>query len=198
MAVTVLQRDVTAAGKQVGLVVADTAAELVAFTAGIGAGAIGFAVDNLAHYVFDGTTWNKRVSVSSYALQVAAANAATLTDAQTLYFGGFPSVVPGTTAAVSRVYIPRAGTIVATYIYGRAGTAGTNESWSLSVRLNNTTDALVQALASNSADRVWLNAAMSMAVAAGDYVEIKSANPTWATNPANLTWNGTILVRESQ
>ncbi len=199
MAWTAYFRDVTGNGTQIALIVADTAAELP--TTGFAAGTLGYAADTQTHYFLYWTgfalAWLKRVRTNVFAIQVAAANAATLTDAQTIYFGSRPSVAPGTTAAVSRLYIPRAGSIVAATIYGRAGTAGTNESWTLSIRLNNTSDTTIQALASNSQDRVWSNTSLAIAVAAGDYIEIKSVNPTWATNPANLVWSGTIILEAS-
>lgn len=131
---------------------------------------------------------------TGYAVTVSAANAATTTDAQVLYFGGTFAVAPSTTAGNHRLYIPKSGTIKSAYVWAHSATAGTNESWTLAIRLNNTTDTTIQALASNANYRLWSNTGLSIAVAAGDYIEIKSTNPTWATNPANVRFGGAIYI----
>jgi hypothetical protein len=114
-------------------------------------------------------------------------------DGATIYFGNLPKA-PVTTAAISKVYIPRAGTIKRAEIYCYSGTPGTNESWSGYVRLNNTTDTLIQTRAVNTNERVFTNSALSIAVVAGDYIEIKFINPTWATNPATTIFGGYIYI----
>jgi hypothetical protein len=101
---------------------------------------------------------------------------------------------PITTANVSKIYIRKAGTIKIAEIYCYSGTAGTAEAWSLYIRKNNTTDTLIQTLSVNTSERVFTNSALSIAVAAGDYVEIKSVNPTWATNPLTCIFGGYIYV----
>lgn len=92
------------------------------------------------------------------------------------------------------MYIPKAGVIKAAYIYCNAGTAGTAEAWPANVRLNNATDTLVQSLALSNVNRAWANTNLNVAVVAGDYVEIKLVNPTWATNPANVRFAATIYI----
>lgn len=104
------------------------------------------------------------------------------------------AVAPSTTAARWRVYIPKAGTIKTAYLFSYAGTAGTNENWSTYIRLNNTSDTLIQTLAANTNARVWSNINMSISVVAGDYIEIKEVFPAWATNPATVTRNGVIYI----
>jgi len=131
--------------------------------------------------------------VSNYALIVHSASQSTTTDSQMMYWGGFP-VVPSTTAARWRVYIPKAGTIKAARIYSYAGTAGSNENWSMYIRKNNTSDTLIQTLAANTNDRVWANDALSIAVVAGDYIEIKEIQPAWGTNPATVTRTGVVYI----
>ena len=110
-----------------------------------------------------------------------------------MYWGGM-AVAPSPTANRWRVYIPKAGTIKAARIYSYAGTAGSNENWSMYIRKNNTSDTLIQTLAVATADRVWANDALDIAVAAGDYIEIKEVQPTWATNPATVTRTGVIYI----
>lgn len=146
-------------------------------------------------YTSGGVRRDLGTGVQGYSLEVQAANAATMTDAQTIFFGGLAANAPSTTDGIQRLYIPVAGRITATTIFARAATAGTNESWTLSVRLNSTTDTAIQALSANTNSRTWTNLALNIAVAAGDFIEIKSVNPTWATNPANVAFGGTVFVR---
>ena len=128
-----------------------------------------------------------------YALSVGATTYAAPADSVTVYFGNRYNSPTGT-PDITRVYIPRGGTIIRADVLGFAATAGSNESWEMYIRLNNTTDTLIQALASSSATRVWSNAALSVTVAAGDYIEIKLVNPAWGTNPANVSYGGNILI----
>lgn len=115
------------------------------------------------------------------------------TDAQTVYFGTLPKA-PVTAAATSKVYIPKSGTLKRAEVYCYSGTAGTAESWSLYVRLNNTTDTLIQTLAVSASERRFTNNALSIVVSAGDYVEIKGVQPTWVTNPATTIYGGYIYI----
>ncbi len=116
------------------------------------------------------------------------------TDAQTVYFGMLPKA-PVTAAATSKVYIREAGTITAANIYCYSGTAGTAESWSLYIRVNNTTDYLIATLAASASERVFSNTSLSIAVTAGDYIEIKGVQPTWVTNPLTTIYGGYILIK---
>jgi hypothetical protein len=128
-----------------------------------------------------------------YAIRLTSASQATTTDSQTMYWGGM-AVAPSATAARWRVYIPKTGTLKACYIYSYSGTAGSNENWSMYIRLNNASDTLIQTLASASSDRIWSNTGLSIAVVAGDYIEIKEIQPAWGTNPATVTRTGVIYI----
>lgn len=114
-------------------------------------------------------------------------------DAQTIFFGNLPKA-PTTTAGISQIFIRKAGTIKVAEIYCFSGTAGTNEAWSISIRLNNATDTLIQTVSSASGVRTFTNSSLNVAVVAGDYVEIKSVNPTWATNPLTTVFGGYLYI----
>jgi hypothetical protein len=101
---------------------------------------------------------------------------------------------PTTTANTSKIYIRKAGTIKIAEIYVYSGTAGTAESWSLYIRKNNSADTLIATVAVSASERVFTNSALSIAVAAGDYVEIKGIQPLWATNPLTTVYGGYIYV----
>ena len=129
-----------------------------------------------------------------YTLEGQAASQATTTDGQTLYWGSM-IVAPSTTANRWRIYIPKTGVIESVYIYSYSGTAGSAENWSTYIRLNNTSDTLIQTLAVNTNDRVWSNTSLNISVTQGNYIEIKEVCPTWATNPATVTRVVTIYIK---
>lgn len=114
-------------------------------------------------------------------------------DAVTIYFGNNPKA-PVTAAATIKVFIPKTGTIKRADIYCQSGTAGTNEAWPMYIRLNNTTDTLIASVALATQERIFANSSLSIAVTAGDYIEIKSVNPTWVTNPLTTTFGGQIYI----
>ena len=113
----------------------------------------------------------------------------THTDAETIYFGNAAvglNNVPNT----RKIYFPKAGTIKMAKIWSYATTAGSAEAWSMYVRKKNVTDTLIQTVSLATNERSWTNNSMSISIAAGDYVEIKGVNPTWATNPTGVAYSG--------
>jgi hypothetical protein len=129
---------------------------------------------------------------TAYTLSVQALTSSPA-DGATIFFGNLPKA-PVTTGAISKVYIPRAGNITRAEIYCYSGTAGTAENWSGYIRLNNTTDTLIATLGVATNERRFSNTALSIAVVAGDYIEIKFINPTWATNPLTTIFGGYIYI----
>lgn len=111
------------------------------------------------------------------------------TDGQTVYFGMLPKA-PTTTAAISKIYLRAACTLKRAEIYCYSGTAGSNESWSLYVRKNNTTDTLIATLSVSASERVFSNAALNVTFVSGDYLEIKGVQPSWGTNPLTTIYGG--------
>jgi len=115
------------------------------------------------------------------------------TDSVTVYFGMLPKA-PVTVAGTSKIYIRKAGTIKIVEIYCYSGTAGTNESWSLYIRKNNLYDSLIATVAVNTNERIFSNTELYISVIAGDYIEIKSVQPAWATNPLTTIFGGYIYI----
>lgn len=140
----------------------------------------------------DDAGWSVSNGTLGYTLSVQALSSSP-TDAQTVYFGQLPKA-PVTAAATSKVYIPKTGVIRRATIYCYSGTAGTAESWSLYVRVNNTTDTLIATLAVSASERVFSNSGLAIAVSAGDYFEVKGVQPTWATNPATTIYGGYVYI----
>lgn len=114
-------------------------------------------------------------------------------DATTYYFGLGTTASP-TSANVRRAYFPRAGTVTSIYVTFFITTlAGTTEASTISFRLNNTTDTTISAAVNNSTQfSVVSNTALSIAVAQGDYFEIKWVTPTWVTNPTGVVVSAVV------
>ena len=120
----------------------------------------------------------------------AASNPA---DATTYHWGARPGSL-NVTAASSRIYFRRACTItnIDTII---TCSVGDNTATSLYLRLNNTTDTTLSTTLDFSATTVVLASTVSIAIAAGDYVEFKLVTPTWpTTNPTNMTGGAQIYA----
>lgn len=113
-------------------------------------------------------------------------------DATTYYFGQLLSASLQTSSAVRRIYIPKAGTITYVAVNFTQGGAGTGETSSLYIRLNDTTDTTISTTVVNNSSPTFYSAAVSIAVVAGDYVEFKWVTPTWVTNPTAVFTNATI------
>lgn len=114
-------------------------------------------------------------------------------DAGTVYFGqniGTPSGV-----GTRRIYFRRSCTIVTCNINVYSAVAGTNEAWSIYIRLNNTTDTLVATVSAATNERIFLNTSLSIAIVSGDYIEFKMVNPTWVTNPTGTVIGGYITLQ---
>jgi len=127
-----------------------------------------------------------------YAINVQALTSSPV-DGQTVYFGMLPKT-PQTTAGRSDVYIRKAGTIKIVEIYCYSGTAGSSEAWSLYIRKNNTTDYLIATVSTASSERIFSNAGLNIAMATGDYFEIKGVQPTWVTNPLTTIYGGYVYI----
>jgi hypothetical protein len=102
---------------------------------------------------------------------------------------------PTTTANISKVYVRAACTIKRAEIYCYSGTAGTNEAWSLYIRKNNSADTLIATVSAATNERVFSNTSLNIAMAAGDYFEIKGSQPTWVTNPATTIYGGHVYIK---
>jgi len=116
-------------------------------------------------------------------------------DSSNYYFGGNPAVGPATVALLQRIYFAKAAVIRRADINWYEGTVvGTNENISIYIRLNDTTDTLIQTVGAAAASKIFTNAALTIAIAAGDYIEIKIVTPAWVTNPTNVCVGGVIYA----
>lgn len=101
-------------------------------------------------------------------------------------------------AAYSRIYSSTSGTIKQAYGTVRVqGSLGSAQTAQIVFRLNNTTDTTIAAAQSfTAATNDFNNTALSIAVVAGDYFEIKVVCPTWTpTNPTTVSLSVSILMQ---
>ncbi len=134
-----------------------------------------------------------------YALDVQAHNSGQPLDSSR-YFGQLPKVLQST-ANISKVYIPKSGTIKRAVIYSYAtGTVGTAQDWSMYIRLYDKTtetliqETLIQTVGLDTAERIWQNDALNIAVNAGDYFEIRSFRAASGTASNNIIFSGYVWI----
>lgn len=116
-------------------------------------------------------------------------------DATTYYGGNNFWRVSVTVAGTMRVYVPKAGTIKSCYLYVKnSGTAGTSETSTINIRLNDMTDTAITSSLVTNASGAFSNTGLAIAVVAGDFLEFKWVTPTWVTNPTNIDIDGVIYI----
>lgn len=156
------------------------------------------APDRISDYLvsFDtSASTAKKLSIKDSGAYVLEAQFASTSpaDATTYFFGPFFSAVMGTTSGNHRVYIPRAGVITRVDLF-MSGTAGSSETSTISVRLNDTTDTTITSILNLSTFPVYVTNAISITVAAGDWVNIKWLTPTWVTNPTGIVGSVKLFI----
>lgn len=114
-------------------------------------------------------------------------------DSTTRYISGLP-ITPQTTYAAGHYTAPVAGTITAAaFNWYSSGTAGSNETISIYVRVNDTTDYLIASVGNTNANKQFINGALSISLAANDTFNVKMVFPAWATNPTTCNIGGVLL-----
>jgi hypothetical protein len=137
-------------------------------------------------FTYDGSNWVEDTKAGQgYTLQAHSGSTAP-NNITTYYFGSrFDSAMEGG-AAHCRIYIPTAGTIRKALVHFNQN-AGTSETSSIYIRLNNSSETLISAaLTNDGADTTASNNTLNIPVAAGDYLEIKWVTPTWVTQPTGV------------
>ena len=118
----------------------------------------------------------------------------TRNDNAILFWGQSP-VAPEIVGGRRRIYVDSNCTIKKATIANWSLTAGTGENWSMYIRVNDTTDTLIQTIGVAANHRKWTNTSLSISLNAGDYFEIKEVCPAWATNPVGTQMAGNILIQ---
>jgi hypothetical protein len=123
-------------------------------------------------------------------------NAWTITAGQTYYIANYPRN-PATTVNTSRVGIPKAGTITdALFTIYSQGVIGSNNGITASIRLNNTTDYLIEQNATANTFRTFTNNSLNIPVSVGDTIELKLQIATpYTTVPTNNFPTANVLIK---
>jgi hypothetical protein len=119
--------------------------------------------------------------------------AGNLASGTTYYFGNVGRSMIANTTDVSKVYIPKTGTIKKAYITSYSTTTGTITSITVNIRLNNTTDTLVASSTASANFRTYNNNSLSIAVTEGEYIEMKVTS-TSSLAPTGNIFSGTLYI----
>ena len=138
----------------------------------------------------DTATLSSRIG---YALNIGALGSNY--SASTTYYFGMPAIASTSTAAIRRIYIPYSGTIKACQLYARTTNATSTESWTISIRLKNTSNTSIGSVGNASQDKVWSNSSLSISVTEGDYIELITTTPAWSTLPSTTYFYGSIYIQ---
>lgn len=104
----------------------------------------------------------------------------------------------GNFGSVQKVYFPIRNIIKAVIFNTYANTvAGSAESISVYLRINNTTDYLIGTIATVGPERKFLRNDLNIVMNENDFFEFKMVCPTWVTNPTNMfiSW---VLYAENE
>lgn len=108
------------------------------------------------------------------------------------YYGSAP-IVTGSGENTVRIYIPRSGVITKCYFTVIGDPSATNETGTVSIRVNNATDNTVSSSVTfNAYQSYYNNTSLNIPVTEGNYIWVKVLTPTWATNPNILGILGQI------
>lgn len=116
-------------------------------------------------------------------------------DSTVYYSGGFASVGPSTTAALRRIYFPSACTITDCTLFIVTNVSGSGETVNFAIRVNNTTDTALTSGTIAATATTIVTTGLSISIAAGDYIELKTTTPAWASNPTGTFISGSISIR---
>lgn len=118
-------------------------------------------------------------------------------DGTTVYFSGSGSVAQSANVVGKRIYPAQACTLMGISLnWGATSTAGSGEDISMYVRLNDTTDYLVQTVGNTNADKIFENLSMNggSGIAfngTSDFWFMKGVMPTFSSNPTAVQLQGT-------
>lgn len=118
----------------------------------------------------------------------------TVANGGTNYIGAGRTI--GTVANINKIYFTESFTITKASLTANTavGQGGTDEAWSVYIRLNNTTDYLISTLGVAADSRHFFNNAMTVPIVSGDYIEIKMVNPTWISAPGGPIFTGYLIL----
>ena len=118
----------------------------------------------------------------SFYVQTGTGN---LAGSSTYYLSTFfsPITFTAATAAYTNIFMAKAGTITACYGFVQSTTPGSAENVTIALRLNDTSNTNVTTTLQLDADRTFSNNALSLAVSAGNFIDVLMITPAWVLAP---------------
>lgn len=144
-------------------------------------------------------TWASASSSVGYTLQFSPLTALASPADSTTYFAsvqqGFNTTNDSSIRGI-RVIVPKTGTITKVYGALHVATAASNENVSVKLYVNgsNAADITTTLQATTQFNNPFSNTGLSVAVTAGDYIQLVVVTPAWATNPTGMSMTYTALV----
>ena len=142
-----------------------------------------------------GVTSDIQTQLDNKGYAINLGSASTNLSANTTYYFGVPQLTTTGTSAIRRVYIPQSGTIIGGQIYIRTTSATSTENWTISIRLNNTTNTTFATVGNNSQDKVFGTTSLNILVVTGDYIEITTTTPAWSISAGATFIYGSIFIK---
>ncbi len=140
--------------------------------------------------VSDGSNWSSSVPYVPYLNGNLTTTTGNPADSTTYYFRQSEAFTVNTTtiSTGTRIYFPAAGTIKR--VYGSVtvgGTLGSAQNCTIHLRKNNSTNTNVTTtLQLTGTTNTFNNTGLSLAIAAGDFIQIGFVCPSWPTNPTTV------------
>lgn len=137
------------------------------------------------------------VGMAERTIHVEANTLASLSTGSNFYFGNMP-VTSSTTIANRQFKSPYNGKITGASIRSHAVSVAGDRTITVSIRINDTTDYLVQAVTSTSANREFINFALNtngIPITTSDNIAIKVVASGGTTDSTNILFGGTLIVQ---
>lgn len=116
-------------------------------------------------------------------------------NATTYFFGPVVGLTLSTAITGCLMKSPVAGMITGAFFdFNASGTVGSNESFTMYLRINNTTDYTIASVGTADDLRRFLNEALAIPVNVGDTITGKFITPTWGTPPTTVRVIGGIQI----
>ena len=153
----------------------------------------------LTTYFYKKTEIDPKTSVT-FTITCDPAAYPTPTDGITLYYGSMMAAGMSTGAATRQKTVPFNCTLVGYSLATRSTAAASNETSSVYVRVNNTTDVLLSnavtfAVGGGSFVNYFSSGALNTNLTAGDKLECKFVGATWATDPSSIYLSTTLYFK---
>jgi hypothetical protein len=142
------------------------------------------------HLVGDGAVIDKYIPLYGFAATFSPADL-------TIYSFGMSGLSSTFFGSINKIYIPEgvSGFIKSARVSMLSGVAGSNENISMYLKINNTTNILIQTIGSTDLAREFINNSLNEVINEHDFVEFRLTTPTWGTNPTGVTLIGVFTIK---